>query len=486
MTENKVGWKFNNTYSKLPKNLLSKIQPLPVKSPKIIILNQNLSKEINLDFSQIDKKELALIFSGNQLPDGSESISQAYAGHQFGHFTILGDGRAHVIGEHIAKDNKRYDIQFKGSGKTPYSRNADGRAALGPMLREYLMSESMHKLGVPTTRSLAVVETGEKIIREEILEGAILTRVASSHIRVGTFQYALISKEKKDLKTLLDYTIRRHYPEIVDSNNPALELLKTVSQKQIELITNWMRIGFVHGVMNTDNMTISGETIDYGPCAFMDSYDPNTVFSSIDVQGRYSYFNQPLIAIWNLERFAETLISLIDENQENAISKASEVIKYFSDRYQDVWLEMMRKKLGIIGKDENDKELIIDLLKWMHEYRVDYTNTFCHLMDKLTYKNQIYENEKFIIWKKKWNKRLELNNSSFEDSLKIMSKANPLIIPRNHFVEEALNLATKNNDLSKIHDLLKIMENPYNYSDNIINFQKPGNSEKKYTTYCGT
>ena len=480
MIENKVGWKFNNTYSKLPKNLLSKIQPLPVKAPKVIIFNQNLSKELNLDFSQVDKKELALIFSGNQLPAGSESISQAYAGHQFGYFTILGDGRAHVIGEHIAKDKKRYDIQFKGSG------NADGRAALGPMLREYLISESMHKLGVPTTRSLAVVETGEKIIREEILEGAILTRVASSHIRVGTFQYALISKEKKNLKTLLDYTINRHYPEIIGSNNPALELLKTVSQKQIELITNWMRIGFVHGVMNTDNMTISGETIDYGPCAFMDNYDPNTVFSSIDVQGRYAFFNQPLIAIWNLERFAETLISLIDDNQENAINKASEVIKYFSDRYQDVWLEMMRKKLGIIGKDENDKELIIDLLKWMHEYRVDYTNTFCHLMDKLTYKNKIYENEKFIIWKKKWEKRRELNNNSFANSLKIMSNNNPLIIPRNNFVEEALNFATKNNDLSKIHDLLKIMKNPYNYSDNIINFQKPGNSEKKYTTYCGT
>ncbi len=486
MIENKVGWKFNNTYSKLPENLLSKIQPLPVKDPKVIIFNQNLSKELNLDFSQVDKKELALIFSGNQLPAGSESISQAYAGHQFGFFTILGDGRAHVIGEHIAKDKKRYDIQFKGSGKTPYSRNADGRAALGPMLREYLISESMHKLGVPTTRSLAVVETGEKIIREEILEGAILTRVASSHIRVGTFQYALISKEKKNLKTLLDYTINRHYPEIIGSNNPALELLKTVSQKQIELITNWMRIGFVHGVMNTDNMTISGETIDYGPCAFMDNYDPNTVFSSIDVQGRYAFFNQPLIAIWNLERFAETLISLIDDNQENAINKASEVIKYFSDRYQDVWLEMMRKKLGIIGKDENDKELIIDLLKWMHEYRVDYTNTFCHLMDKLTYKNKIYENEKFIIWKKKWEKRRELNNNSFANSLKIMSNNNPLIIPRNNFVEEALNFATKNNDLSKIHDLLKIMKNPYNYSDNIINFQKPGNSEKKYTTYCGT
>ena len=462
MTEKKVGWKFDNTYSKLPKNLLTKLRPSPVKEPKIVLFNQALSKEIDLDFSKIDIKELALIFSGNKLPAGAVSISQAYAGHQFGHFTMLGDGRAHIIGEHISKNMRRYDIQFKGSGKTPYSRNADGRAALGPMLREYLISESMHNLGIPTTRSLAVVETGEKIIREEILEGAVLTRVASSHIRVGTFQYALISKEKKDLKTLLDYTIHRHYPQIVNSNNPALELLKTVSQKQIELITNWMRVGFVHGVMNTDNMTVSGETIDYGPCAFMDNYDPKTVFSSIDIQGRYAYFNQPLIAVWNLERFAETLISLIDNNQVYAIKKASEIIKHFSDRYQDIWLDMMRKKLGIIGKNEHDKELIINLLKWMHEYKVDYTNTFCHLMGKLFFKNKVYENKKFIIWKKKWEKRRELNNNNLENSLEMMSKTNPLVIPRNHFVEEALNFATKNSDLSKIHNLIKIMENPYN------------------------
>ena len=486
MSEKKIGWKFDNTYLKLSNNLFSRQSPLPVKSPKIILFNNDLSKELNLNFSKINSKEMALIFSGNKLPFGSASISQAYAGHQFGHFTILGDGRAHIIGEHIAENNKRFDIQFKGSGKTPYSRNADGRAALGPMLREYLISEAMHNLGVPTTRSLAVVETGEKIIREEMLEGAILTRVASSHIRVGTFQYALISKEKKDLKILLDYSIHRHYPQIINSNNPAIELLKAVSQKQIELITSWMRIGFVHGVMNTDNMTISGETIDYGPCAFMDNYDPNTVFSSIDVQGRYAYFNQPLIAIWNLERFAETLISLIDDNQANAIKKASEVIKYFSERYQDIWLEMMREKLGIIGKDENDKELIINLLKWMHEYKVDYTNTFCHLMGKLLFKNKIYENGKFTIWKKKWKKRLELNNNTLENSLNMMSKANPLVIPRNHFVEEALNSATKNNDLSKIHSLIKIMKNPYNYSNNIKNFQNPGISGKKFTTYCGT
>ena len=486
MSEKKIGWKFDNTYLKLSNNLFSRQSPLPVKSPKIILFNNDLSKELNLNFSKINSKEMALIFSGNKLPFGSASISQAYAGHQFGHFTILGDGRAHVIGEHIAENKKRFDIQFKGSGKTPYSRNADGRAALGPMLREYLISEAMHNLGVPTTRSLAVVETGEKIIREEMLEGAILTRVSSSHIRVGTFQYALISKEKKDLKILLDYSIHRHYPQIINSNNPAIELLKAVSQKQIELITSWMRIGFVHGVMNTDNMTISGETIDYGPCAFMDNYDPNTVFSSIDVQGRYAYFNQPLIAIWNLERFAETLISLIDDNQANAIKKASEVIKYFSERYQDIWLEMMREKLGIIGKDENDKELIINLLKWMHEYKVDYTNTFCHLMGKLLFKNKIYENGKFTIWKKKWKKRLELNNNTLENSLNMMSKANPLVIPRNHFVEEALNSATKNNDLSKIHSLIKIMKNPYNYSNNIKNFQNPGISGKKFTTYCGT
>ena len=359
MLRKKIGWKFDNTYSNLSESMLSKLNPTPVKTPELVLFNHNLSKEIDLDFSQIDNKELALIFSGNQLPEGSESIAQAYAGHQFGHFTILGDGRALTIGEHLDRNKNRYDIQFKGSGQTPYSRNADGRAALGPMLREYIISEAMHNLGVPTTRSLAVIKTGEDVVRESILEGAILTRIASSHIRVGTFQYALISKNKNDLKTLFDYTLKRHYPNIKKSGSSAVDLLKVVLEKQINLICNWMRIGFIHGVMNTDNMTISGETIDYGPCAFMDKYDPGTVFSSIDHQGRYAYFNQPRIALWNLERFAESLLALINDDSKVAIKIANEVLKEFPEKYKKKWLEMMKKKLGLVGDDHNDEQLII-------------------------------------------------------------------------------------------------------------------------------
>ena len=380
MLRKKIGWKFDNTYSNLSQSMLSKLNPTPVKTPELVLFNHNLSKEIDLDFSQIDNKELALIFSGNQLPEGSESIAQAYAGHQFGHFTILGDGRALTIGEHLDRNKNRYDIQFKGSGQTPYSRNADGRAALGPMLREYIISEAMHNLGVPTTRSLAVIKTGEDVVRESILEGAILTRIASSHIRVGTFQYALISKNKNDLKTLFDYTLKRHYPNIKKSGSSAVDLLKVVLEKQINLICNWMRIGFIHGVMNTDNMTISGETIDYGPCAFMDKYDPGTVFSSIDHQGRYAYFNQPRIALWNLERFAESLLALINDDSKVAIKIANEVLKEFPEKYKKKWLEMMKKKLGLVGDDHNDEQLIIELLSWMHKNKADYTNTFCNLM----------------------------------------------------------------------------------------------------------
>ena len=327
-----VGWQFDNTYSKLPKAMLSRLSPTPVKAPEVILFNNSLSKKLDLNFSQIKNEELASIFSGNDLPNGSETIAQAYAGHQFGHFTMLGDGRALMIGEHITKDKTRYDLQFKGSGKTPYSRNGDGRAALGPMLREYIVSESMHGLKIPTTRSLAVVKTRENIIRETNLQGAILTRVASSHIRVGTFQYAFVSKNKDNLKMLFEYTINRHYPHIRDMKVPAIKLLEIVLEKQIQLITEWMRVGFIHGVMNTDNMTISGETIDYGPCAFMDTYDPKTVFSSIDHHGRYAYFNQPAIAKWNLERFAESIIPLIDENQKTAIEIATDIMIGFSEK----------------------------------------------------------------------------------------------------------------------------------------------------------
>ena len=295
-----IGWCFDNTYSKLPDPFKEKIGPVPVKNPELVILNKNLSKELNLDFSNLDNKKISELFSGNSLPLGSSSIAQAYAGHQFGHFTMLGDGRAVLIGEHLSKKKDRYDIQFKGSGKTTFSRNGDGRAALGPMLREYIISEAMHNLNIPTTRSLAVVKTGEDVIRETPLKGAILTRVALSHIRVGTFQYIAARDKKDELEILLNYVIQRHYPNIQNSKNKAIDLLKVVMEKQIDLVVNWMRVGFIHGVMNTDNMSISGETIDYGPCAFMDTYDPKTVFSSIDQMGRYAYCNQPVITKWNL------------------------------------------------------------------------------------------------------------------------------------------------------------------------------------------
>ena len=284
-----IGWHFDNSYSKLSDTFREEIKPIPVINPELVVLNESLASELNLDFSKIDKKELSKIFSGNSLPSGSNSVAQAYAGHQFGHFTMLGDGRAVLIGEHTTKSNNKYDIQFKGSGKTAFSRNGDGRAALGPMLREYIISEAMNALKIPTTRSLAVAKTGEDIQREKLLQGAVLTRVASSHIRVGTFQYIAARQKEDELKTLLDYTINRHYPEIKDSSNKALDLINLLIERQCNLVVNWMRVGFIHGVMNTDNMSISGETIDYGPCAFMDTYDPKTVFSSIDQTGRYAY-----------------------------------------------------------------------------------------------------------------------------------------------------------------------------------------------------
>ena len=334
--------------------------------------------------------------------------------------TILGDGRAITIGEHVTQNNQGFEIQFKGSGKTKFSRDGDGKAALGPMLREYIISEAMHYLNIPTTRSLAVIKTGEDVFRESILEGAILTRIASSHIRVGTFQYALISKNKNDLKTLFDYTIKRHYPNITKSGSSAEDLLKIVLEKQINLICNWMRIGFIHGVMNTDNMTISGETIDYGPCAFMDKYDPGTVFSSIDHQGRYAYYNQPKIAKWNLERFAESLLPLIDNDSKVAIKIAAGVLKEFPEKYKNKWLIMMKKKLGLIDNNSKDEPLIIELLSWMHQNKADYTNTFCYLMNECNLNNEIYNEKNFILWKKKWEARIKLNNNSLEKSLKII------------------------------------------------------------------
>ena len=486
MLSNEIGWNFDNTYSKLPESFISKISPIPVKSPELTIFNYNLAEKLGLNFSSIEKNDLSKLFSGNLLPEGSKSIAQAYAGHQFGHFTMLGDGRAVLMGEHVSKNNERFDIQFKGSGQTPFSRNGDGRAALGPMLREYIISEAMHSLNVPTTRSLAVVKTGEDVVRENILQGAILTRVASSHLRVGTFQYVAMRNNESELRTLVDYTINRHYPNIKKSKNKAIDLLKVLIELQIDLVVNWMRVGFIHGVMNTDNMSISGETIDYGPCAFMDTYDPQTVFSSIDELGRYAYFNQPSITKWNLARFAECLISLIDPKKEKAIEIATETINSFDKSYETKWINMMRDKLGLFGQDQKDQVLIIDLLTWMHKNKADYTNTFCFLMDENFQHNKIYNDENFLTWKERWKERLKLNNNTPEKYLSLMKSVNPLVIPRNHKVEEVLESAN-NNDLSPLKKLIKVLEKPYEKTKENINYQSPAPvSDKKYKTFCGT
>jgi uncharacterized protein YdiU (UPF0061 family) len=481
-----IGWHFDNTYSKLPKSFLENIKPVPVKDPKLIILNKNLANQLNLDFSKFSDTDLAKMFSGNNLPEGSETIAQAYAGHQFGHFTMLGDGRAVMLGEHLDKDNNRFDIQFKGSGRTSFSRSGDGRAVLGPMLREYIISEAMHTLNIPTTRSLAVVSTGEDVIREQMLPGAILTRVASSHIRVGTFQYIAATQNADDLKTLFNYTIDRHYPEIKDSKTKALDLLILLMKKQCELVINWMRVGFIHGVMNTDNMTVSGETIDYGPCAFMDQYHPQTVFSSIDQNGRYSYNNQPRITKWNLARFAECIIPLIDQDEQKAISIATETINNFEKLYEEKWLNMMRDKLGLFGEDRNDKHLIFELLTWMENNKADFTNTFCNLMEIQSIKDPIYQNQEYLNWIVKWKKRLEKNNTAKEKYLELMRSVNPIFIPRNHKVEEALKDASENK-LETLNQLLEVIKYPYKDNGMLMDYQRPMSNENgNYKTFCGT
>ena len=372
---NKIGWNFDNSYADLPEIYFTKMDPNPVKEPELVILNDTLATTLGLNADALKEEGIA-VFAGNEIPEGAMPLAQAYAGHQFGHFTMLGDGRAMLIGEQITPTRERFDIQLKGSGRTAYSRGGDGRAGLGPMLREYIISEAMHALGIPTTRSLAVVTTGETILRETMLPGAIVTRIAESHLRVGTFEFAIQWGTFDDLRRLADYAIKRHYPEIEADKNRYLSFLQAVIAQQAALIAKWQLVGFIHGVMNTDNMTISGETIDYGPCAFMDTYDPATVFSSIDVQGRYAYGNQPSIAGWNLARFAETLIPLLHEDEEEAIKIGQDAMSGFHDHYQSNWLSGMRAKLGLFNEEKDDETLIDNLLTLMTKYKADYTNTF--------------------------------------------------------------------------------------------------------------
>ena len=481
-----IGWHFDNSYSRLPKTFKEDINPVAVNAPEILILNKDLANKLDLDFSDVNDEGLSKIFSGNMLPEGSNSIAQAYAGHQFGHFTMLGDGRAVLIGEHLTKSNERFDIQFKGSGRTPFSRGGDGRAVLGPMLREYIISEAMHSLKIPTTRSLAVVKTGEDVVREQISQGAILTRVALGHLRVGTFQYIAAKQNISDLEILINYTIEKYYPNIKTSKNKALDLLNVLIEKQTELVIDWMRVGFIHGVMNTDNMSISAETIDYGPCAFMNAYDPKTVFSSIDQLGRYAYDHQPKITKWNLTRFAECLIPLINKNEDDAIKLATNALDNFEQNYENKWLNMMRDKLGLFGEDNGDKNLITELLNWMYKKKADYTNTFVFLMNEEIIDLETYNDEDFKLWKIKWIKRLNMFDATNDKSIELMRSTNPMVIPRNHKIEESLILADAG-DLTLFNKLIEILKNPYQVNNDDLDFMSPApHSDKKYETYCGT
>jgi len=485
MTNN--GWNFNNTYSLLPKEFYSKQHPVPVPSPKLILFNDDLVQKLGLDFKPLQIQDISLFLSGNSLPAGADPLAQAYAGHQFGHFTMLGDGRAILLGEHLSPEGRRWDIQLKGSGKTPYSRGGDGRAALGPMLREYIISEAMNSLGIPTTRSLAVVSTGETVFRDSPQPGAILTRVASSHIRVGTFEYLRFYNNPEYLKVLVKYTIDRHFPEIKNQENPTLELLNSVIIRQVDLIIHWLRVGFIHGVMNTDNMAISGETIDYGPCAFMNIYDPATVFSSIDHKGRYCFENQPAMAQWNLARFAETLLPLLHNDHDQALVLATEAINSFSSNLTKNWLKMMRIKLGLITEEENDLPLINELLQLMYLNKIDFTNTFRKLSLSLMINQDQFSETELLKWIIRWKDRLSRQTTSLQESVNLMHLHNPAFIPRNHKVEEALDAATNQNDFSLIHKLLNVLSQPYLEQPNFSDYQTlPESNDNNYKTFCGT
>jgi serine/tyrosine/threonine adenylyltransferase len=484
----KKGWKFDNSYMELPQKFYSKTNPTPVPNPELIVINQSLARELGLNVEELMKDDHVKVLGGNQIPDGANPIAQAYAGHQFGQFTMLGDGRAVLLGEQIAPNGDRYDVQLKGSGRTPYSRGGDGRAALGPMLREYIISEAMHALGIPTTRSLAVVTTGEEIYRERDKTGAILTRIAASHIRVGTFQYAANFGTIEDLRALADYTLKRHFNRSSTQDNPYLFLLKEVIRRQAQLIAKWQLVGFIHGVMNTDNMAISGETIDYGPCAFMNEYDPATVFSSIDQHGRYAYHNQPKIGTWNLARFAETLLPLLHGDEEKAVKIAQAEIARFSDIYFNEYLAGMRKKLGLFNVETEDEKLIVDLLGLMQKYQADYTNTFRTLtLDTLeNCEIKLFESEEFKGWYQRWFDRRSRQSQSKEECYQLMKENNPSIIPRNHRVEEALEAAI-NGDHTVMDQLLSVLEEPYAYTKEQESYTTlPEPSKQPYQTYCGT
>ena len=484
---------FDNSFAKELKDFYEFTKADKSTSPKLIKFNESLAKELGPEWENLKSDYGLLIFSGNEVPKGSQPLSQVYSGHQFGAFSpLLGDGRALLLGEVFDKDNIRRDIQLKGSGRTIFSRGGDGKSSLGPVLREYLISEAMHSLNIPTTRALAAVSSGDDVIREKVLPRGILTRVASSHIRVGTFQYASTTGDLEKIRALSDYSINRHYKNIFQKKEKYIEFFEAVCESQLNLISKWMGIGFIHGVMNTDNMTISGETIDYGPCAFMDRYDPNTFFSSIDTQGRYAYSNQPLILSWNLARFAETLIPLIDKNEQNSINILTQKLSLIQNRYEKAWLKVMSEKIGITMIQDGDLELINDLLDIMKNGKADFTLVFRYLADFIIGKENLlislFENPKKINeWIINWKNRIE-KEGKFDKSLCTkMKKINPLYIPRNHLVEYALDEALSKKNYKPFYNLLSFVTNPYDEISNSEEYTLPAPiTNKPYKTFCGT
>jgi uncharacterized protein YdiU (UPF0061 family) len=493
-----VQFHFDNTYARLPERFYARVNPTRVSAPHLIKLNAELARRLNLDPDALQSESGVEILAGNRVAEGSEPIAEAYAGHQFGHFVPqLGDGRAILLGEVIGRDGKRYDIHLKGPGRTPFSRGGDGRAAVGPVLREYIVSEAMAALGAPTTRALAVVSTGDRVLRERALPGAVLTRIAASHMRVGTFQYFAARQDTEAIRTLADYAIARHYPEAKDAKLPYRAFLDGVVARHASLVAQWMSIGFIHGVMNTDNTSISGETIDYGPCAFMEAYDPATVFSSIDRQGRYAYGNQPGIALWNLARLAETLMPLLEQeagSEQAALDQANEALAAFAPTYETARLSRFRRKLGLLTEHEEDTALIEDLLRLMFAHRADFTLTFRRLCDAVGGPEGdagvcaiVDDAGAYGSWATRWRDRMEQEAGSAEEREALMRSANPSFIPRNHRVEAALNAAIDQQDYQPFEELLDVGSRPFEDRPEMERYSEPARPEEIVTqTFCGT
>jgi uncharacterized protein YdiU (UPF0061 family) len=492
-----TGWKFCNSYAALPARFFARLDPVAVADPRLIKFNGALATELGLEWQSLDEATLAAIFSGNAVPVGADPVATAYAGHQFGQFVPqLGDGRALLLGEVIGRDGTRRDIQLKGTGRTPFSRSGDGRAALGPVLREYLVSESMHSLGIATTRSLAAVTTGEPVFRGARLPGAVVTRVAASHVRVGTFEYFAARGDAEAVRCLADYVIDRHYPELKSADRPYVELLAAVVRRQAALIAGWMGVGFIHGVMNTDNTAISGETIDFGPCAFMDGYDPATVFSSIDSYGRYSYGNQPAVAQWNMARFAETLLTLIDSDTQRAVDIASPVVNSFHEHFEACWIAGLRRKIGLVTSEEGDSACVGELLDLMQRTGADYTLTFRRLCDAAAATTAAATAEAILgasppielaQWIGGWRSRLERDPQAPGDRARAMRSVNPAYIPRNHRVEAVLAAATEREDFGPFEEMLQVLSRPYEQQPGRESYLAPPlPSERVLQTFCGT